>query len=252
MTTQPGRGKLFYYDGPTGDVIDILDHPSGTNIGFGLSIAHCGDVNGNGSPDILARYPGSNNFVRCIDGGSRDAIFDVVYSHSFASEGHDWNEDDFPDFLITLYDGSNRVTLYSGAPAGVEVLGQPCGSYRGASPRIGATGVARVGSQYPIHLSDVAPGRSAVLLVGNVDRAAGPPLGLLGPGCLIRVTPNALFPATTSQIGPDRGAATVELAIPPNASLEGIRFEAQWVVLDTSGDPVALTRTLRVTITGPP
>ena len=51
--------------------------------------------------------------------------------------------------------------------AGVHVLGGPCPG-RGPEPRIGCTGSAHLGTDLPVHLSQVEPDRSAVLLLGGL------------------------------------------------------------------------------------
>ncbi len=75
-----------------------------------------------------------------------------------------------------------------------------------------------------------------------------PEVGLRG--CTFLSETSARFRVTTQKIAPGRGAATVELPIPPNPALQGLRFSAQWTVLDPRGRPLALTRILRPTIGG--
>jgi hypothetical protein len=236
-------GRLYFFDGKTGVLLRALDPVNGGNLAS--SMDEIDDLDGNGFADILVsmpRFQGVSGLA--VDGHTHELIYE--YSLGFGpwtGGGHDWNRDGFPDFLVASL---SQVELRSGAPPGTEVLGQPCGSVLGQAPRIGATGIPSLGRNYPLHLTDVPADVPAILRIGLL--AIRPDPGQRG--CSLLSQPFARFPVTTEKIAPGRGAASIELPIPPNPVLQGLHFSAQWTVLDTRGRPLAVTRILRPTIGG--
>jgi hypothetical protein len=111
------------------------------------------------------------------------------------------------DFVIH----SGFIDLYSGAPPGVRVLGEACVFGDGEPPRIGATGRALVGRSFPIHLSRVAPGEEAFLLVRGEESLLGRGHELAPADCTLLRHPDAVFPARAQRVTQGRGVATVEL-----------------------------------------
>lgn len=238
-------GRLYFFDGRTGARLRALDPANG---GFSLAteMDEIGDLDGSGFTDVLVsmeRLGGRSALA--VDGHTHEFIHEYdLGSDPFAGGGHDWNDDGFPDFLVGVF--FSRIELHSGAPPGTEVLGQPCGSILGQAPRIGATGIPTLGRNYPLHLTDVPGDVPAILRIGLLANRPGPGQR----GCTLLSQPFARFSVTTQKIAPGRGAATIELPIPSNTALQGLRFSAQWTVLDPRGRPLAVTRILRPTIGG--
>ena len=243
-----GPGRLYFFDGKTGALVRSLDPRSG-GFSFAVEMDELGDLDGNGFTDALVSMElfGGRVSGLAVDGHTREIIheYDVGFT-AIAGGGHDWNRDGFPDFLVGFYSTTRGIELRSGAPPGTEVLGQPCGSVLGQAPRIGATGVPTLGKSYSLHLTDVPADVPAILRLGLL---AGP----VDPGqrgCTLLSQPFARFRVTTQKIAPGRGAARLELPIPPKPALLGLSFTAQWTVLDSRGLPIAVTRILRPTIGG--
>jgi hypothetical protein len=212
---------------------------------FGWWFGGVGDLDGNGRGDVLVQgqdFRGepeqSMGTMFAIDGGTREVIY------TFWNEGRercgygeigpagDMDGDDFPDFYLSSFCSTgiidDRVEVFSGAPVGVRTLANPCDP-EAKRLRIGATGVPRIGTHYRFHLTGIAPGVEARLLVGTQ-----PPRTLDGfrvrrcPG----VTPVQILPALSKPLRAGEGVASVTLPIPNRAELIGSKCYAQWVVRD--------------------
>ena len=266
--TLASDGRLYFFDGLTGALLDTLDSP-GTNRFFGIVLAAAHDVNGNGVADVLALddLGPDRGEIYLIEGATREVIYSILYpfppgtnlgSGAVMVGVDDLDGDDFPDFLVASPSGlpsASRIDLFSGAPIGVDSFGSACPTDGGTLPRIGATGTADIGESYQLHLSRVAPGLIGLLGVGVSNTSwLGVPLPLdLGPvgmpGCELSVAPTTVIPAVTLPTGPAEGAATVALPIPDEATLIGASVYAQWFVMNPPGSPTlgATTRGLAIT-----
>ncbi len=246
-----GPGRLYFFDGPTGAPIAMLDPPP-MHWAFGNQVVSAGDVDGNGFGDILVTIVDNatpRSEVWLIDGGTRETIYDLPYRLGpLKGGGLDWDGDDFPDFLNSPY----WLELWSGAPVGVRVLGQACPLASDRPPRIGATGVAEIGEDYPIHLSRVRPNVAAFLATGAapVSRSFLPLVSGRGSACPLLVASSAIYAARTREIRPGEGVATVEVPISNDPSLQGTIFYAQWLVMDEADESkvAASTRMLEIQI----
>lgn len=126
----------------------------------------------------------------------------------------------------------------------VQTFGQGCPGLGGIRPRIGSSGLPRVGvTNFQVTLTDIptALGTRAVLLAG-IDRG----LQDLGGGCWLRVP----WPAATYWRNVFSSPVRQTLAIPGNAALVGIEFFFQWGVNDQGGilGTVTLSDALRIVI----
>ena len=233
------RGALFLLDGPTGALIARIDAGEGVTKLGGLDVmGPAGDVNGNGMGDFLVFARQVNDPLVLLVDGTGEILYSVPASGSPILGGHDWNGDGFPDFLLRTRPNTG-VTLYSGAPPGISVLGLPCTAP--ASPRIGATGSPRIGERFEIHLTDV-PADVPAMLVGDPS----PPLDVKCP--LLRA-PQRLRSMRTKELRPGEGVATVAIDLPPDPALIGSVLYLQWLAaVPAGGRSFSTTRVLRVEI----
>jgi hypothetical protein len=259
-------GRLYFYDGVTGALLDTLAFNG--KYGFGWELVAVEDANGNGFGDVLTSFGKGGYKVLLLDGGTRDVIYSTptpygtenLFGFGLVGAGL-WDDDEFPDFYVGspsisgvpgTYPG--HLDLYSGAPIGVETFGVACATLGGDTPRIGATGSPAIGLPYALHLSQVAPGLDALLALGTSSTSWGGislplSLGAIGlPGCELSVAPLAIQATTTTQVRPGEGAATLLLPIPNDAALIGTAAYAQWLVLHPAGSPTfgATTRGLEL------
>jgi hypothetical protein len=232
-----GPGRLYFYDVRNDVLLGTLD-PIVAHA-FGFHMTRAGDFDGNGVGDVFAFAELSTNlYIDVVEGATRRAIARYTGVTAAFGEGHDWNGDTIPDLtVLNVGQPAREVHVYSGAPAGVRVLGAPCDS--APEPRIGCTGSARLGGELPVHVSAVAPGRLAVLVLGELDRAQSP------GACRPRMRVQQTLWRRTVAVSPGKGAATVRLCVPNDPALQGRRFHAQWIL---PGQPQASSRVLEVVI----
>ncbi len=257
-------GRVYFYDGASGQLLDQLDSP-GVAKDFGIFLAAMPDANGNGVADVFVAdgQQVAEMELFLFDGLTREVIYSVKNSYPAATSFgvtlgvEDLDGDDFPDFFLmapsfTAVPGTNIIDLYSGAPIGVHSYGTACPTADGSLPRIGVTAPPTIGADYQIHLSRVAPGLPAFLALGF---SATTWQGLVLPfdltpsglaGCSLSVAPNLMFQTTTVPVGPGLGAATVQVPVP--IALIGVPTFAQWLVLNPPGSPTlgATTRGLKI------
>ena len=136
-------------------------------------------------------------------------------------------------------------------PLGAKSVGSGLPNFEGIVPRIGISSVPKSNKPLAVNLSRVAPGSQAWLVVGDPSDPVNFPalesrLGI--PPQALLVNANELFPVTTYAVAPGKGSATVELQIPPSSV--GMKFRAEWIVMNPLGTPapVSLSRALEITI----
>ncbi|HET6204058.1 MAG TPA: FG-GAP-like repeat-containing protein [Planctomycetota bacterium] len=256
--------------------------PAGGGENLGMSVAGPGDVDGDGVPDLLAGAPaappsappptpGRAGRALLYSGADWSVLFTLLppageYLRSgFGVCGAgDVDADGFPDLAVgapgtpvTLTGGTvGKVRVYSGAPLGVSAYGQGCPGPTGVVPRIGASKSPMIGTSFRINLSQTAPGRPALLLLGFSNSAWwGTPLPLnlsfLGmPGCSLLVSPDVPVGFATSAFGATQGRVVAPLALPADPSVVGAQFYAQWYVADPgpAAFPGSATRALQIVI----
>ncbi len=247
------RGTVYFFDGKTGDEVARVQGPNTGESFFGGRVAPAGDVNGNGTDDILVGF--GNFSIYVVDGATRKTIFDFEGDSltDFRGDGIDWTGDDIPDFLVSKLFGTKE--LVSGAAIGTTVRGRGCARPGVPVPRIGTTGSAEIGSDLPVHLSRVAPGDRAILLLGDVGPGSfGEPIRKASFDCGVGVSVNSWIATVAERVRPGEGAATVELPIVDDPSLVGSVFFAQWLVFGREGEGrgvKAASRSLRIRILAP-
>jgi len=137
------RGKIFIYSGLTGSLLRTITHTVSYEL-VGYSLANAGDVNQDGTPDIISGAPyanGSGTYrgkVFVYSGATGSALTSVtgtvdsgLLGYSVSAAG-DVNKDGKPDFMA----GGTQLSsayVYSGANAAVIWTLSPTVSYAGAS-----------------------------------------------------------------------------------------------------------------------
>lgn len=128
-TFQNGAGKIYVYSSKSGKLLYEVTGDSGFRLGN--SAVGVGDINQDGTPDIIAGAPNANgkgavfvysgkdaSVIHEIDGETRQGQFGYE-----VSELGDFDEDGVPDFLVGELAGrgdaprSGRVVVYSGKSA---------------------------------------------------------------------------------------------------------------------------------------
>lgn len=274
-------GRIFFFDGPTGTLLHSFGLEGTLNqveLLGDFSATALGDLNGNGYGDVLAPYIRRNEGAELValEGSTGEPIYSTpiplsgsrCFGGTLRAAG-DVNGDDFPDFYssidcVAIDEG--HIDLYSGAPQGVRTFGEPCSHPAGNPPRIGASGVPRVGTTFTCYLSQIHANQEAFLLIGSPIGTSGAfplPLvfGLAGkPGCQLLAGPGRTRAATPLEVRPGEGVARIDLPIPNDPSLVGTKLMMQWIVRGRSLQgthhgayrPVkwATTRVLEITVQG--
>lgn len=131
------RGLVKVYSGRTGDGILRIAGPETGPSWFGLSIANAGDVDGDGTSDLIVGDPsddepyGNNGSAQVFSGADGSLLWRVIGDASLLSLGAsvtgmgDVNGDSIPDFAAGAPQGS-FARVYSGADASLlyQVTGQ--------------------------------------------------------------------------------------------------------------------------------
>ncbi len=241
------NGTVYFYDGRTSELVDTIVGNPLPESELGRAFVPAGDVNGNGTRDlIIGSYPLK---LYVVDGATRETIYELTGLSEQSIRGEvDWTGDGIPDFFVTtLVDAS----LISGAPIGTSVVGRGCARAGESIPRIGSTGSAHIGTDFPVHLSGIEPGDAALLLIGAPGTSVvGEPIASTIRDCGLGVAASTWMRAEVLPLRPGEAAATIELPIPNDAALVGSTFELQWIVLE-GRRPKALTRVLHVEVQAP-
>jgi len=230
---------------------------------FGAAVAGPGDVDADGTPDILVGSPyvpnstasTSYSYVKLFSGSNGSLLFALeaanpgdFFGNSLSGLG-DVNGDGWIDFLVgapLATTGYVAVVSFVGIPQGSATYGAACPASTGSAPTITTAGGPphTVGvpiahglgnAAFRIQLANALSGTPAVLLAGLSPLA--PPLGLgfAGlPGCDLAVLPEFALPATTSATG----RAHVGLPVPSIPSLAGAHLYFQWYVVDPGPAPI--------------
>ena len=271
---------IRFMDGRTGATLEEAEDELVQRF-FGYALEAVGDINGNGFGDVLAYGHNYKDLpppfnqptigmaeARLIDGGTREFLYRVTYPRPLTPNRHfgwaraftacgDWNRDGQPDLAIAAPSRSGNpgaIDIFSGFPVGVRALPEGCDRSSSAL-RIGASGIPVLGSSYPLHLTDLAPGTRAWLVLGtSLLGAERGRLGTLPRGaepfgagdCSLRVQPELVLPTAAVQAGGQVGAATVRWKMPGDPSLAGTKVYAQWLVPGLR--PIATSRLLEITI----
>jgi hypothetical protein len=283
-TSGGGVPYVRVFSGVSGSLLQML-YGSFETGGFGSAVAGGGDVNGDGSLDVVVGAPLADplglvdagaTFV--FTGATGASLYSFIgtsppapaaagdrFGTSVAIAG-DLNGDGKADVLVGapraivagLPDvGFAQVASFDNA-AGVTPFGTGCAGSGGFVPAIGTVGgVPNVGNAaFGATVSNAVGGSVAILIVGTSSTNwAGSPLPLslsfagLG-GCSLLVSPDALLGVGTTGTGAGAGVATIALPVPSTAALVGQLAYLQWYVVDPGPSilPGALSQGLQILV----
>jgi hypothetical protein len=257
-------GSASVLSGRDGSLLHLLAGDSPQDL-FGWSVAGAGDVDGDGFDDLVVgatrddgggAEAGSATVLSGLDGAMLSRIFGESPGDLFGwsvAGGADTNSDGVDDLIVGTpyesvdapFDGTARV--FSGLGP-VLAYGEGCGGMSARwvnAPAVGATDFLVTGA-------GAGPGLPAFLVLGASDAiwsGAGLPLDLEAwgaPGCTLLASADMWL---ASPAGASGGLGQA-LAVPSDAALVGATVFVQWIVLDSTANPLGLTSSdgLAVTI----
>ncbi|MEM7203996.1 MAG: integrin alpha [Planctomycetota bacterium] len=252
-----GNGAAAAFSGVNGS---LLFRASGTGAfdRFGSAVAGAGDINGDGRSDIVVGAPQpafvlgptGPGYARAVS-GTGATLFTITgdgvddgFGSAVCGAG-DVNGDHQLGILVGAPgddDGlmnSGMVRLFAGPrvtdPGRFEDYGAGCPGSSGRLPNIGLVGNPRRGLAPRATLRAAPASQLGILRFAfgrdNLD------LGIIGmPNCTLLTQ---LF--TDLRIATDAsGRASVAMPIPTQSSLQGLRFNLQWSILDAAANPLGI------------
>ncbi|MFT5050134.1 MAG: hypothetical protein ACI8QZ_001529 [Chlamydiales bacterium] len=143
-----GKGRVYVYSAKSGELLFTLDGRSGWNLG--MSVAGEVDINGDGTPDVLAGAPapaGAPGHAIVASGRDGSILFEVTASEMGDGFGtkvcgiQDLNGDGCDELVVSAMradaegQDSGRVYVYSGKDAGLmfQIDGPAAGDLFGSS-----------------------------------------------------------------------------------------------------------------------
>lgn len=135
-----------------------------------------------------------------------------------------------------LFNSSSFTATTGTLGAGYSVILQLQTAGSGPGVRLTNTGVPTINQSFNINLSNAASSTIGILYIGGTRLNAS--LGAIAPGCSLYTSLDILLGAVATGAS---GAGTVPFALPNNASLVGLPFYNQWIVIDRAANNLGLT-----------
>lgn len=107
-------GRVYVFDGVSHQLVTEIAPPAGVvGAEFGGKVAGIGDLNGNGTGEVIAATYGSHNRVYVFDGATGDSLYAGISRRARSlSAVPDATGDGIPDILVGA---ASSAVLYSGA-----------------------------------------------------------------------------------------------------------------------------------------
>ncbi|MCI0589746.1 MAG: integrin alpha [Planctomycetes bacterium] len=258
LGTATGTGSANVFSGADGSTIHTLQ---GDAVGdrFGFSVGFGGDLDGDGTPELLLGAPAADpsglldaGKLLVLAGGSAAPIFELQgapgdYLGFAAAAAGDMNGDGFPDLIVGASQsfpypatgaGYARAISPVGIPVGSSIFGAGCAGAGGLPPRISTSGGAPApgNAQFGVVLSQAPGGSIAALFLGTLPIPAGVPVGGCGVhigGGILQVGAPLVLAGAPGTAG--AGYRILSAPVPALPGLAGATFFLQWAVLDAAG-----------------
>lgn len=148
----------------------------------------------------------------------------------------------------TVTQGMGMVTRFTARPGAVLNFGTGCPGEGGFVPQGGVQQIPSPGIGWTHVLTQAAPQRIALWVVGDTNQSPFPLdltalLGLAPSGCMLRMNPLNAITVQTVGGSPGSGLAQLLITLPPTTGYVGMSLFSQWVVFD----PLAANGVLSVT-----
>lgn len=243
-------GSLFVIN-RFGNVIRRFDGAPGQH--FGLQVAGGGDVDGDGRMEVAASSEYLDE-VWVFSGAAGHERLRRFSNHGFfpvLDLAGDFDGDGYADLAVgcaAADTGAGRAWAYDfralGTPPGTYLGGRACATSAGWLPHTTVGGRPALGASIGFGLRAAPPSTSALLQVGTPFAL---PMDAFGaPGCTLYTLGEVLSLASVTDGSGRIGLPPIQVPLDPG--LIGARFDAQWIALDPSANPLGLVFATRAAL----
>ncbi len=258
LAGRPGPGFARVFSGIDGAKLFTFRGDSDYDH-FGTSVAGAGDVNGDGTPDLVVgadeddnRGKKNSGMCRLLSGANGSTLFSFNGLRDFhelgavVAAGGDVDADGFADVLVSApradftAPGSGSAYVLSGGavgtPAITRITGSGCAGSNGHMPRV-RSGRPRIGDSFQVDLRGALPNSLVALNLGAPTLIHLTPVGM--PGCTLYATGDGFnLAATTDTNGLSR---TPSIPAPNDPGIIGLPMNVQWLLIDPLANAFGIT-----------
>jgi len=264
-------GIVRVYSGASGTLLYSIGGSAAFE-GFGRALASAGDVNGDGTADLLVGSSNANGYAgvaRVFSGGTGQTLFSFsgatpnpAFGGAVGAAG-DVNDDGFPDLVVgapsaTIGGLSNAGLAKVISPIGIPPTANPYGTGCAGTAGFAATtqtcgGAPTLGNAgFALSISKGVGGTFALLFFGTSPDPAGSPL--FGCPAYLAGSVSAAMPpivlAGSSGVGGE-GYGLRGVSVPVDPALSGGTAHFQWQVLDLGSPNGFFTTSNALSVTVP-